>query len=408
VEDRHTLFKSLARSISTSPVGAAHLARLLLLHRSDRSSYVRLARKIVRSLLSDAGQTRVAAWLAAIRRAANDLMYLEEFRQASAWVKIAVAWSHGDRLFRILANLGVSDEWIEPHFDEFGTRLPAETAFVDASYMKDIAYPRRLDPALVVLGSVAYALEPDPQLLEQFRDAASGYVLSVPRRTRALARDTSLQGNALQSILSGGDNPAWLDLLAAEVHDQLQPGTLRSELNSALDRIRSGESSVRDWGIVHAVVGDSRVELPLRSSLEQAITATDFAKLHDADKQTALLALTIAAEQAVGVGSAATAHVRGAVLTLAGMYRAAFLDGETGDQAKEMILSAAFQLFADSEESHGASRFAQITPLLEELVAEWPALADSCQSFVDRLIEGLPTADSRWLWQLQVKLRATR
>ena len=92
----------------------------------------------------------------------------------------------------------------------------------------------------------------------------------------------------------------------------------------------------------------------------------------------------------------------------ASAYRAAFPDGDTGDQAKEMILSAAFQLFADSEEGHGASRFAQIAPVLEELVAEWPALADSCQSFVDRLIEGLPTADSRWLWQLQVKLRALR
>lgn len=408
VVGRHTLFKSLASSIATSPIGAAHVVRLLLLHRSDRPSYLRLARRIVRSLLTDAGQTHVEAWLAAIRRAANDLMYLEEFRQASSWVKIAVAWSHGDRLFRILANVGVSDEWIEQHFDDCGIRLPAEAAFADASYMKDIAFPRRLDPALVVLASAAYALEPDSQLLEQFRDLASGYALRMPRRTFALARDTSLAGNALQSIFSGGDNPPWLDMLTAEVRHQLQPETLRSEVDSALDRIRAGESSVRDWGVVHAVIGDSRVGPPLRTSLEQAITATDFVKLHSADKQTALLALSIAAGQAVGIGSAAAAHVRAAVLALAAVYSAAFPDGETGDQAKEMILSAAFQLFADSEESHGASRFAQIAPLLEELVVEWPALADSCQSFVDRLIEGLPTAHSRWLWQLQVKLRAGR
>jgi hypothetical protein len=79
------------------------------------------------------------------------------------------------------------------------------------------------------------------------------------------------------------------------------------------------------------------------------------------------------------------------------------------EQAANVLISAAFYLVDRSGgDLRDGNRFATIAQLIDEMVQSWPTLVDRCQFLVDKLVEGLPNADSRWLWQLQIKLRAMR
>ena len=74
----------------------------------------------------------------------------------------------------------------------------------------------------------------------------------------------------------------------------------------------------------------------------------------------------------------------------------------------QMLLSAAMCLYCRSDSSGGGGRFAKIGELLDSLTDRWPALIEQGHRFVETLIDGLPNSESRWLWRLQVKLRAAR
>ena len=78
------------------------------------------------------------------------------------------------------------------------------------------------------------------------------------------------------------------------------------------------------------------------------------------------------------------------------------------EESGQMLLSAVMCLYCKSDSSGGGGRFAKIGELLDSVIDRWPALIEQGHRFVETLIDGLPNSESRWLWRLQVKLRAAR
>jgi hypothetical protein len=72
---------------------------------------------------------------------------------------------------------------------------------------------------------------------------------------------------------------------------------------------------------------------------------------------------------------------------------------------QDALLSATLYLYSQGD-SNEERRLSEVAKLADDLVQQWPSLLDKCQGLVNRLVEGLPNKDSRWFWQLQVKLRA--
>jgi hypothetical protein len=105
------------KHLGKSPLGVAHIARLFAAFATDNPSYIRYVHALMRSQIIDSRRNRFRAWVAVLRFCANDFSYIEDFRRLSVQMRLSVAWAHGDRLFRILANLGIDNEWIRDHFE---------------------------------------------------------------------------------------------------------------------------------------------------------------------------------------------------------------------------------------------------------------------------------------------------
>lgn len=142
--------------------------------------------------------------------------------------------------------------------------------------------------------------------------------------------------------------------------------------------------------------------------LREGLLATDLLALHRKDANAALIAAIVSAQHAVALGPDVGAHVRVQLLALAGEWnRRSDASEDEIERAANVFVSAAFYLLGTEIRSDD-NRFQRVAELLYQLVQMWPAIVNRCQFLVDRLVEGLPNPDSRFFWQVQVKLRSVR
>jgi hypothetical protein len=201
---------------------------------------------------------------------------------------------------------------------------------------------------------------------------------------------------------------AALVALSPDVREKVAPAILTPQIASAIDRIYSGEAELIEWAVLTTVVHDYALPEDLAARLRDALLRTDLVSLHKKNSNAALLAAMFAAQHAARLGSDVVSQVRSQLLALAKTWgEMPSASAAEVEQAANVLISAAFYLIdRGGGDSHEINRFATIAQLVEEMVQMWAALIERCQSLVDRLVDGLPNSDSRWLWQLQIKLRA--
>jgi hypothetical protein len=170
----------------------------------------------------------------------------------------------------------------------------------------------------------------------------------------------------------------------------------------------SGEGDHTRWALVHLVFQDFRLPDDLLRPFAATVLATDFTQLYAADESTGLIAITCACEHAARLGSDVLQHARAHLLDIAEHTSNDRLASGSESRVAELLLSAALHLGCFANDPSRGNRFTETAELLEELVRRQPALVERCQTVVDRFVEGLPNADSRWFWRLQVSLRAMR
>jgi hypothetical protein len=409
-DERRLLLKRLIRALGASPLGNANLMRLFVRYASDRSSYARYAPASARAHLARVGEPCIEAWLEVLRLYGNDLCHLEAFRRLPTDVRLCVVWAHGDRVFRIIAKAGASMEWVRDHFGHWSSKLPAEVAFTDREYATDVCNPRRLNETAFTLSGVAYAFGFGADVTDQISSIVDQFVESDPSKLIAVMRDIGLAPDALSSILRHEGHTAALLAFSSELKERFAPATLMPQVVAAIDRIQSGEAELTEWGVLSTVVHDYPLPEDVAPRLRDALLRTDFVSLQKKNSSAPLLAAIFAAQHAARLGPEVVAHIRSQLLALVGAWREMpSAPANEVEQAGSVLISAAFYLVDGSGDgSQDDSRFAQIAQLVDEMVQSWPALVERCQFLVDKLVDGLPNFDSRWLWQLQIKLRAMR
>jgi hypothetical protein len=396
---RRAFLKKAAKHLGKSPLGVAHIARLFAAFATDNPSYIRYVHALMRSQIIDSRGNRFRAWVAVLRFCANDFSYIEDFRRLSVQMRLSVAWAHGDRLFRILANLGIDNEWIRDHFENSSAKLATEIAFADDAYTTDVAHPNRLSSLSFALSSISYASQFGHFLNDDLKEEFSRDIENRADGFLALAYDVSLAPDSMTSYFMRNQRPTWLSVLTPALQESLSPAELRSQVTAALTGISEGQQEL--FGVLQVIVRDHPVPPDLAPSLAQALLAADFANLQKTNPQSAYITAAFAARHAGRLDPAVLEHVRAQLIILA---RAQNSTGDDNDNTfASMLFSAVFNLYGDSERD---SRFAEISRLIEELVAVWPAAASPCRQLVERLITHLPNRDSRWLWPLKIKLCA--
>jgi hypothetical protein len=332
------------------------------------------------------------------------------FRKLPTDLRLCIVWAHGDRVFRIIANAGANLEWVRDHFGHWSSKLPAEVAFTDGEYATDVCNPRRLSKTAFTLSGLAYAFGFGTDLTDQLSSVVAQFFESDPSKLISVMRDVGLAPDALRSILRHEGQSAAVLALSPDQRERFAPATLMPQVVAAIDRIQSGEAELTEWGVLTTIVHDNALPEDVAPRLRDALLRADFVSLHKKNSTAALLAVMFSAQHASRIGADVVGHVRSQLLALVDAWRETpSASANEVEQAANVLISAAFYLVdRTGGDSQDGDRFATIAQLLDEMVQSWPALVDRCQFLVDRLVDGLPNADSRWLWQLQVKLRAMR
>jgi hypothetical protein len=404
--DRTAIIRQLGREIASSPLGTAHLCKIYAEFSRERRGYLPLARRLLRAFISPEGLDRINAWLAVVRFCAAEIEYSSTFRSLNPPTRLAVVWGHGDRLFRTLCNAGVDVKWILDHFqNRRSAHLPMEVGHGPDPYVRDATHPRMVTAVGMALALMRYAAQPEELLSEELRNTVERMLSTDAKLVMALLTDVSLAPDHLTSVMRDGSQPAWLAVLPRMLQDSFSVEALRQQQATAVAKLRAGSNELEAWAALHAIVGDQALPAEQHDLMRDVLKTVDFVALYKKDKRLPYFAALPAAKQARYLGADALLNVQAQLLALA----KAHAKGEVpaNEASGDFLLSAAFELHAVSETGHPQTdRFAAMADLFDALVGHWPALAVRCKEFVDRMVDELPSADTREWWPLQVKLRS--
>jgi hypothetical protein len=166
VDEWRRLTNRLLR-LPESPLSRFHLAHLLLRSGDERPAGARLARRVIRSLVSETGTADIAAFLAVLDWA-NEAT--GRWRDTQGWApatSLAIVWCHAHRLYVSFRAAKVSPAGIQSLFSRLETRLPAELFDRRLDRWLDVAHPRWVNGEGFLLASIAYALSSQSELLAE-------------------------------------------------------------------------------------------------------------------------------------------------------------------------------------------------------------------------------------------------
>jgi hypothetical protein len=340
------------------------------------------------------------AWLEVLKFFSREFWYVNGFRSLRKDVRLAIVWTHADRVFRIMARVGADLAWVRTRFSEMSWKLSSEFVSGEESYITDIANPDRLEEWPLTLALIAYASEDGLYLDQEIKTDLSERCLSGSGKTTSLFRDVTLCPNAMDSFLRPNQDGNWVGVLESELVSNLFAFGSVSNLRGLVNTIDS-ENGADGWLALQAVIGDLPVPTELSEDIRQALLRADFLKLYETNPKIGIIAIAFAAQHAGHFNREVVDQTRAWLLEFASAFHLKRFDAD--ERIKGQFLSAAFYLY-----SRGASsdRYREIAGLLSETIQRWSEIAPYAKRMVDRLVDEIPNSDSRHFWKLQVELRA--
>ena len=216
--ERRLSLRTIRKIWLASPVGLVHLAQLWkeLPHVGRHATKVR--DRLARALCSESHRHVFEAWLATLRWVDEQFGFNESARSLPKPIRLALVWSHADRVFRILRSRGLSPEWIENVFRQGDYAVAPELVFPDTAYSDDVAAPKRLGVEAFALSALKVVCTDasteatvQTMLSKSLTDMSERGQMTV---VRSMLTDTSRATNLLGSWL--GNNRSWLVSLFPE------------------------------------------------------------------------------------------------------------------------------------------------------------------------------------------------
>ena len=140
------------------PLSKIHLIYVLAEIGGSRPAYTRLARRLVRQLILPSAHENLAAFLAILSWVTDQVGHSPK---ATGWrveLRLAVAWTHSNRLFTLLRSAGAKPEWIERLFSQPIYGLRTEMFEHDVTGYYDIAHPRNVSSEKLLMSGLSYAV----------------------------------------------------------------------------------------------------------------------------------------------------------------------------------------------------------------------------------------------------------
>jgi tetratricopeptide (TPR) repeat protein len=410
--------KNLIRQ-SGSPVSQLHCLHLLSKFGYAIPAFSRLARRIIKMLVSDQRMLEFEAFRAVLQWVNVEFQHKLDMSAWPVHMRLALAWAHSHQLYIIFSSAGAPENWLKEHFSEIGRATAFEVFDRDPDYWFDIAHPRRVGYVQFVLTGLAYAigdnslLTGDESLRDIFEVLAFHEVEGKRLPDLSLLQNITSAKNSLDSFL-GNRAELLSKLLKPDDVRVFAQSSLLKLVEEAIDALAQENADQSAWATIYTVLGDFAPEEQLIDRLRSIIQTANFLELFIEDRRWGNLALQAAAAQIYYLqDDAIRQHLTdeliriGRTLAVSGTNQT----GTTADGVLERNKVEGFLLevilkisLANTSPNNAPKTFGEV---VMSLVDAWPMFASTATVVIQQLYERLPIHQAKQLYMPLVRLRAT-
>ena len=398
--ERRLSLRTIRKIWLASPVGLVHLAQLWkeLPHVGRHATKVR--DRLARALCSESHRHVFEAWLATLRWVDEQFGFNESARSLPKPIRLALVWSHADRVFRILRSRGLSPEWIENVFRQGDYAVAPELVFPDTAYSDDVAAPKRLGVEAFALSALKVVCTDasteatvQTMLSKSLTDMSERGQMTV---VRSMLTDTSRATNLLGSWL--GNNRSWLVSLFPEETRK------HYTVEEACAGIVGKNNEQWCWNLLGAILGDLPPSESTCTAVEKVLLNADVVDYIHRDPLLAVAVIGVMVSQASHVRSEVRARIETQILTAAAKLNDAELEAEKKEMISDLILAGL--VGCAWWEPNGEARASALAMLLEQLAeGDSSSVFLTSGPFILRLCDALPVSQARHFWRVRNLLR---
>ena len=417
-EEQRTLIKELLRTAG-SPLAQIHFVHLLIHTGDEKSSFWRLAKKIIRNLFSDEGKKNFSASLSLLKWVNEDLNYWSEFRQLPSHIRLFMVWAHANELYRLFLSLGVSDSGLEEMFKGLSyKRLPIEIFERKSDYWYDIAHPHRIQDISFLLHGLSYSIGDKADIFvdeklkrlcrdQGFRQFEKNIFLPIP----SLILDSTRAQNNLHSFLGGDRGQTLSSILDEEMSDKLTTASLQEQTEQVL---KNKDMEWFWWTHISALFSDLSPYAEERERIREIILETEFADLYRKDAISGNIAFQTACLQAKHYGTKDICdHLKSELLKIVKYIKKESTEGHTNNSEKPMPKRDSFQTVIESAANisiasgqQSQEMITHFVEILSQVIEIWKDDISDIESMVQRFCKELPVSQAKAFWPLLIRLRA--
>ena len=410
-EDTHALVKTLMR-VAGSPVSTLHFLRLLVhLNGEKKTSYRRLATRVLGHLTSEVGKQERRAFQQILKWVENGFAVWKYFMTSPSSERLAMVWMHAHRIYATLKYLGIDLQWIIDRFvhEDFGL---CHDLLEDSSDRNDVAHPKKFLSDAFLIDGLCYAIgnsfENDWTEFEKCRLIDVFHQISNGKKIPAveLFRDKSLGSNILNTFLQSDRRPFLDSLRMKEMTSAFLTENLKTQVFEALNGLVQDPAEIMFWERLFWIIGDYPVSVELRSLMESALSAINLSPLMN-NPDLCLIVLYAASLQ-VGVvrSEKATAHVTEEMLTFVRHMHDRSTNGKIPEYQRFVLgMLLEISAFLARASKDAAIQSVDFVRIMNEILNSYPAVASlynaSLQAFWP-----CTASQATLFWPLLIRSRA--
>jgi hypothetical protein len=402
--ERRRSMRAIRRMLLGSPVGIVHLARLWhVLDPSSRQART-IRQRLAKLFIKEDSRSYFEAWLAVLRWTDEQFGFQHAARQLTTDLRLALVWTHADRVYRILLARGLDPEWIREAFSDTEHPIAHDFVFPDPRYANDLAAPRHVAIESFSLAALA-AIGTSEDVASEMAAEVSNVFERLPdnqrwRVVRAMLADEEGATNVLGSWLA--PQRKWLPLVPASFHDELTHEAVTATIRSACEGILAKDNEKKHWSSLRAAIGPHPPSPETLAAVDALMAQVEVADYLGRDVLLAAVAVNLMSSLSRYFRQDTREHLQRQLVALAAtISKTRLTDDERGalsSSVLDALLSCAWSQETDT-------RAATLAAVLLELEEKAPDVFGKSPWFVLRLCEMLPPQAARHFWRVRELMR---
>lgn len=420
-EDKHAIINTFVKTLG-SPVSKIHFIKLLLMVGNEKSSYKRLARRLIKYLFSENGKIEFDAFIAILNWVNDEFQNIPEMRSWERGIKLAMVWYHAHRLYTIFISNGAPDSWLKDTFSQANMRISLELFERVPENWLDIIHPRLVDKVNFLISGLYYSLgnctkdifdeELRSMFIQNFFIEKEGIRLPV----LPLLRDRSRALNYLNSFLGGNSIEKLSRLLAGDDSKLFSNFNYQQLAEEAIGRLSTVKDEFLSWVQLHAVLGDLPPYDAINEQLKAILSSLEFVSIFKKNIDCGHLAFRLASLQSYNLeDESLRVHLKEELIKITKYFSETYRKVEDplvasrdGIPEQQSIYFTLIEWALDISISLPtvSNVYSEFCSLVLQLWETWPLLESRHNNLIRHLLEILPLPRKENIWPLIVKLRA--